>query len=475
MKEKQKPNGDTIPRRQCTAAGVCKWFCSLSTPEKWGVGILSALAVVAAIFGFCNLTAEWMGYKMKMGDALTPGLRFFRDAVIALAAVIGIGTALWRTAAFDRQTRVSENRLLSERFATAAELMAKENYVGQSAIVARVTGARIMENKPAITARISGIHIMEKLAIDAPKEFAEQVVKNLIAYIKEHAQMTATPKLQGQVIPAEPRILGADVKAAFDVLNNILGIPLIKEMIEDKILDFSRANFFGLNLNLEHVRLDYYKRFIETDFRGADLRKATFRDGAILRGAKFQGAYLNDADFRDVNMRDVKLNANLSGTPFITDSDLTGADLRGAILSGAFIKDTKMSGVDVQGANLSPSHFDGEETTMPSYYGATDMTDAVITAPLPDHIKREMRGRIWLNPRAPWAEEIAECSSDIDLQLEMWDCYALAGLVRNLEKGPHSHEVHALVQWARQLLDEDGKVPPESVQLIERMLSEGRR
>ena len=421
------------------------------------------MALLATVAFLCRGTIA-MGIGYADADGLTAGARFFRDFMIGFAAIIGMALAAWRNYALDSQAKtaanqykLAEDRMLSERFALAAELMAKS-----------------IADVPVIAMRINGIHIMEGLALKNPEDFAEQVVKSLIAYIGDNAQLTAMPPKKDGIIAAKPRILGADVKAAFVVLNTILDNTDIKELIPKRALSFSYQNFSGLNLNLEHVSLQHYQYWIRTDFRGADLRGAHFygvdsTNQAILRAAKFQGANLRGTNFLNVNLRDARLNADLSGASF-DDVDLSGAKLRGARLdeTTCLIK-TDMSCASVEGAILNAEFEAG--TTLEASYGATIMTNAHIKVPLPDNVKQSMNGRIWHNQDYSWAGDIAEYPQNPDLQLEQWDCYALAGVVRNLEQFDHLDGADDILKKARELLREEGKIPGECRGLIARMQS----
>lgn len=427
------------------------------TRLSWGEIAAIWVMVALVVFAFRDFLAECVGYAATIEGGMNRGARFFRDFMLGFSALTGIVIATWRTAAFDRQSKTAADelqltrvRLLDDRFAFAAELMMKT-----------------VENIPAITERVSGIHIMGELAFKNPTDFAERVVKSLIAYIGDNAQRTAMPPKEGGGIPVKPRILGADVMSAFRVLNGMLIDTVIREKIADHILDFSYRDFSGLNLNLEHVSLHHYKRWIGADFRGADLRKAHFINEAILRGAKFQGAKLQGAHFLDVNLRDARLNTDLSHA-FINNADLSGADLRGARLVGTYMGEAILSCVQAQGAILHATF--GTGTTLDAFYGATVMTDAHIQVSLSDSVKQSMEGQIW-HLEDNWAEGIAEYPQTPELQLKQWDCYALAGVVRNLEQFDYLDGASDILKQARELLREEGKIPGECRGLIARMQS----
>ena len=305
-----------------------------------------------------------VGY-VSTDSGMNPGARFFRDVVLLSVAIVGISIAAWRNRSLDSQSKaaneqakaankqadtaanqfgLAEKRLLSDQFASAAELMAKETKRG----------------KPAISARVGGIYIMETLAKSAPKEFVEQVVKNLIAYIKGHIQLTATPELKNGESPEYARMLGEDVKSAFAALHNILSDVVIKEIkIGDAILDFSHQDFSYLDLSSSQVNLSHYKNWTMTDFTSSFLHYANF-EGAYLLYAKLIGAHLNNAVLIEANLFEADM----------TNAILTSANLRGAKLESADLSGADLRRAQMQGANLLKTEFKnpfGDKTTRYGY------------------------------------------------------------------------------------------------------------
>ena len=300
-----------------------------------GVSELKVGVIVSHLFGCVKYVANIVFAGFRAGVIFVSGCAALppRTGITAIAA--------WRNVVLDRQSkasadnfkvsadnlRLSEKRLFSEQFATAEELMAKENKDG----------------KPAISTRSSGIHMMEKLAKSAPEEFAEQVVKNLIAYIKGHAQLTATPPLKDGETPTIVRMLGEDVKTAFASLHNILSDDAIKAKIDDTILNFSEQDFSWLVLSRAHANLSHYK-----EWRGAKLQ-SSFLGGVNLKGANLLVAQLHSAGLSAADLTEANL----------TFADMTATDLLGANLHGAKLRGTKLLGAELTQANLSYADMKG--------------------------------------------------------------------------------------------------------------------
>ena len=301
-------------------------WSAVFTRWKWVTGGIVILSVAAILYARDFIAVEWAGYAK---EGMSAGTRFARDFLVALAAILGITIAAWRTFVFDRQFNLAETRLLGERLTAAAELMGKENNAG----------------KPAIASRISGIYIMESLAKKAASDFAEQVVKNLIAYIKDHAQVTAKPALAEGIEPAECRRFGEDVKAAFAVLGSILDDATIK--IDNAILDFSHQDFSFLDFGQARIKMEYYRNLREANLKGAHLPGVVFHIGADLSRANLTDANLQNATLLEVVLSDAKMQkAQLSGI------NLSGAALRRAQLDGANLTWAQLPGANLAGARL---------------------------------------------------------------------------------------------------------------------------
>lgn len=496
-----------------------------NTPSRWGVqewvfaGFFVAVLAVFVFFVIPNKHdfAERFGYTATVTAETTTenvnatvvattssaGARFLRDAVIGILALLTLIVAIWRafihsseakTAEYqaktmaeqaktaaeqaktateqakvsDKQTKLENTRLLHERLTNAGQLLSQEG----------------KEGMPAISARVNGVNIMADLATQLPKVFAEQVVKNLIAYIKDNIQVTARPlpnKQSGDY--PDRRMLGEDVKTAFAVLHRLLSDDEIKARIDDAVLDFAHQNFAWLVLDDSQVQLRHYKNWTKTTFEGSNLTRAHFGNGAILQEADFSKASLRFATLAGVNLSPATMTA-----ADLTDADLQKANLRFADLRWATLVNAKMQGANMrlakmQGANLSDAKLhkaqDGEITILgdafltgarlestdlrdanlrgaylfgaiisanlrgaelDACYGETYMPKAVIDKnQLSDTEKGSMEGCIWCFG-ASWAEGIIEQSQlNIKWELEEYnDGYALAGVLVNFAGAPDS-------------------------------------
>ena len=92
-----------------------------------------------------------------------------------------------------QQAEIAGKRYASEQFSSGVELLAKDNQKGN----------------PAIGARVGGIYALEKLASADPKQYGAQVMKTLVAYIRDNAQRTALPVAAGKMKKNRPPLRNA--------------------------------------------------------------------------------------------------------------------------------------------------------------------------------------------------------------------------------------------------------------------------
>ena len=330
--------------------------------KKWAGGICFLILVAAFILS--DDLAKLAGYGAELPkdkSEISPGARFFRDFVVFVVAAIGIVLAIRRAIDLNRQAKAAEDqsktstmqfeqaekRMLNERYATAAELMAKE-----------------VAGKPAIAARVSGINVMGELANAEPETFLRQTVSTMVAYIKDNVRVTANPPLpEAGKFPITRSILGEDVKAAFLAIQSlyaICGREVPPQLFPSPdYLNFSHCDFSHLDLSKEqiHVNLGVFKWEI-SDLSGVNLQEASL-DGANLTGAILHGADLSGGvSLHDVTLTHAQLQgANLEGARIYDttkwyQANLSWASLRGAILNGndwdAIFFATDFSGADVK-------------------------------------------------------------------------------------------------------------------------------
>ena len=445
-------------------------------------------AVFGFVFDYADKLAGLFGHEKTEG--LSAGAHFARNLGFGLLAFIGILMAAWRNREMSRQadaeidqakaalaqSRASEKHAdaalaqsrASEKHADAALAQSRTSEKQADIALGQIknendriireqfsnsvkTLAQNENSKPAIAARIGGIYALQSLANNYVSQYAAQVVKTLVAYVKVNVQLTKILREDLEI-----SFLGEDVKAAFVVLAQLLDVrdesPEKKFELSDNDLDFSECDFSRLCLDYKQVSGLWHYRWQGSDLRGSDLHCADFRtarmygaqlQGANLRGANLKGARLHNADLRGASLgmgsTDKKFEqTNLQG------AKLRGADLRGAAFSAAHadlaadlsradLNDAKLQDTDLRGVNLS-----GVEN-------------------LPELFSNQ----IWHSeqPELKGVESI-KMSPDRVWDLEPYrDCpYALAGVLRNY-KVIYDHGIipiplRGLLKAARKLLDD---------------------
>ena len=274
----------------------------------------------------------------------------------------------WRNFALDRQSKAASeqaqndsDRIAGERFSDAVKLLAQKD----------------AEHKPAIDARIGGIYSLQTLANNRIKEYGAQVVKTLISYIKQNAQLTAQPPLKENETPKEARALGEDVKTAFNVLEQLLSArkghsaewnkPPDGIKLSDQDLSFSGQDFSWLDLSIGQVGGLFNYAWHNANLQNVNLSEAQLQH-TDLSDTKLQNANLSEAQLQNANLWKAKLqNANLSLAQLqkvdlnhaeLQNANLCKADAQGARLCCAQMQNADLSFANMNGADLSGAEMD---------------------------------------------------------------------------------------------------------------------
>ena len=451
--------------------------------RRWGLrgaaiafGVLLALFLITLAgfhFGYADTLAGFFGHEKT--DGLSAGGHFARNLGFGLLALGGIAMAAWRNREMSRQADAALNQSrASEKQADAVQKQIENESK-------RIAGERFSDgvkmlaqnsknNKPAIAARIGGIYALQSLANNYIPQYAAQVVKTLVAYVRENVQLTKIPyeiPYENTDMDSENQsvehmhFLGEDVKAAFEVLAQLLDkrdkSPEKKFDLSDNDLDFSDCDFSRLFLNYKQVNGLWHYGWQGADLRGSDLHCADFRtarmygaqlQGANLRGANLKGARLHNADlrgaslgmgstdkkFKQTNLQGAKLRgADLRGAAFSAAHADLAADLSRADLNHANLRDTDLRGVNLSGVENLPELFSNQiwRSEQPELKGV----ESIEMSPV----------RKWI--LGPYQ-----------------DCpYALAGVLRNYRVIFHNFDAipsRGLLKAARKLLD-DNQLPKE--------------
>ena len=421
------------------------------------VVLLTLFLITLVGFGYADTVAYFLGYRET--SEFSAGGRFTRDLLLALSALVS-GTAImaWRIWVMSRQADAALNQSRASEKQADAALEKNKNESNQIAGEQFSDAVKMLAqnegSKPAITTRVGGVQALRLLANKYASEYAAQVVRILVAYVRENVQLTKIPYKD-----SEMHFLGEDVKAAFVVLAQLLdGRDESSEKkfeLSDNDLDFSDCDFSRLYLDHRQVSGLRHYRWQGSDLRGSDLRGADFRgarmydaqlQGANLCGADLEGARLHNADLRGASLRMESTDKKFERTK-LQGAKLCRADLRGAAFSATHADlAADLSRADLNDAKLQD----------------TDLREADLSGV--ENFPALSSDQIWHSGQLKGAKSI-ELSPDRVWDLEPYrNCpYALAGVLRNY-KVMYDHGIirilsRGLLKAARKLLD-DNQLPP---------------
>ncbi|WP_017652119.1 pentapeptide repeat-containing protein [Fortiea contorta] len=333
-----------------------------SVPLNWSIAItvIFALSLTLTVFGLPQIRVLSIQQQIQYGiQALaTAGIIFLGLAVMLNAYYSAKHVqALSRSAIAAEKnihigaqnTRISQDKLLAERFIAAIAQLGHEK----------------------IETRIGAIYALERVAQDFPKEHWT-IMEILTAFIRENApirqpvaakQEDSPPisfaKHKGAAHSPQPLDLNfyeespkirTDIQIALTVIGRRNSLQdRENQKLDLRHIDIKRADLLGANLEQADLR--------ESDLSGVDLRGSNLCK-ADLEGAKLSGSILYEANLLHTNLHAANLcwanlnRANLQGAN-LRAANLYGASLRTANLQGANMYKTNLQQATLKVANLS--------------------------------------------------------------------------------------------------------------------------
>lgn len=318
---------------------------------RWLIGITVIFAVSVAAVLFASSNSEGLNIQQKLQS---------RNQALITTAIIFLGLGVMINAYYAakrvdamyksalaaeknvevsiQNTKLSEDRLISERLMTAITQLGHEK----------------------IETRTGAIYVLEKVAQDFPQEHWT-VIEILTAFIRENAPVREIEEQkeddlqptylnrykQGERQPPQLRLnvreesskIRRDIQIALTVIGrrNYLQEDENKKL-DLRNIDLKRVELLGANLQRADLR--------GCDLRGADLRGCNL-SGANLDSVKLSGAILFEANLLKANLQGADIHgANLNR------ADLCGANLRGANLMGASLRAANLQGANLYKVNL---------------------------------------------------------------------------------------------------------------------------
>ena len=445
---------------------------------RWLVGALVLYFIVgdwpAVSLGYAETVTQTVIENGKPVDKemtswLSSSAQFFRDwrdVLIGITATIVFVMTLWRKIAPNRQPKAARERAKIDNLQAQHD---RDRIAGkQFSNAVKLLAQKDTENKPVIDASIGGIYSLQTLANDRIEKYGAQVVKTLIAYIKQNAQLTAQPPLKENETPQKVRTLGEDVKTAFNVLKQLLTArekdstewnePSDGIKLSDQDLSFSVQDFSWLDLSTNQVGGLHRYIWGRVNLQGANLSYAQLQgaklwlaqlQGANLAGAYLQNAKLLDAKLQGTDLSEAQLQDAILFSAQLQGAKLVGADLQGANLTRAQLQDAKLAEAEMQGAKLARADLQGANLADAQMQGA-DLEEAHLQganlagaelqyadlsgAELDDEttLPSNLSGKIWHSGQSQLSEIVSLLpDAEWDLTPFLGSSYALVGVLHN--------------------------------------------
>ncbi|MEP0873901.1 pentapeptide repeat-containing protein [Trichocoleus desertorum AS-A10] len=269
--------------------------------------VLDALKTVAAAFGGVAILFN-VFYAAKRVESMDRA---------AIAAEKNIEVGLKNVEIGLKNAVLTEERLITERFAKAIELLgSKETEI-----------------------RIGGIYALERIANDSPKDYW-QIIEVLAAYVRERAPWPPKPssEIEETITDSENYKVPTDIQATLSVLGrrkHSYGLPE-----EPYSIDLEKTNLRGVTLNSD------------TKFQKANFSKANLQEAKLL-GTKLQEAFFINADLRGAYVINAQLQqANCMSTDF-RGANVFNSNLQEANLMNTNLKGARFTQANLQQANLA--------------------------------------------------------------------------------------------------------------------------
>ena len=302
------------------------------------------LLIVASVLWI--MFPEWL-VDRESGSAT------IRNLVLAIAALIALPLAIWRSIVAERQATAAQKQSLTaqEQSKTARRGLLNERYQ---------KGAEML-GSPILSVRLGGVYALERLAKNHCRGYHIQIMQLFSAFVR-NATADEVGDKEVQTGNDEP-VLREDVQAIMEFLGKRNARRREIERQAEYSVDLRYAELSGVKLqdaDLSDINLSNANMsgaFLSNiDLSDAWLPKVNMSE-AILWGANLSGARLESANLSNARLE----SANLSGPTQLENANLSGANLEGARLCdahllGADLSDAMLSDIDLSGANLDTAN-----------------------------------------------------------------------------------------------------------------------
>ena len=242
-----------------------------------------------------------------------------RNIGLAVAAIIALPVAIWRSRVAEQQVDVAQQGVLNERYQKSAEMLGSE----------------------VLSVRLGGIIALERLALEHPAQHHTEVMKLLFAFIRQpiEDQKVRNDSTWGM------RGGRSDVLAAIDAVKMCRSQNRKTEANSLHVIDLRGADLQQTDLSDIDLSIE-----LETE-------SPAFVRGALLPSIQYARADLSHANLSNARLKDATLSRCFCDRTNFTAADLSGADLTGAGLALSNLRNAILSNATFKGADLSGAEF----------------------------------------------------------------------------------------------------------------------
>ena len=272
---------------------------------RWISGMIMVLAFAVFVADF---------YWEDLRKEAEPPAETIRNLVLAVATVIGIIIAIWRSSVAEHQADTAQRQ--SESIQSQVEIAQDQvkiiqlqaDTAQQSLLNERYQTGSEMLGSSILTVRLGGIYALQSLAEENSEQYHVPVMKLLSAFVRNTARDDAEGDETESARTSGPR---QDVQDAMTAIGRR----------SETAIQLERNSGFKLDLMSANLRC---LRLIDANLSDADLFRADLTD-TWLSGANLSGTCLGEA--------------NLSGAR-LGGADVAGSEWWSTNLSGAFLSQT---------------------------------------------------------------------------------------------------------------------------------------
>ena len=268
------------------------------------------IAWIVLVVAGATLISIWYWGWLSLGDSNGAAIR---NVVLAVAAVIALPLAVWRSIVAARQSETAQHGLLNERYQKGAAML----------------------SSAVLSVRLGGIYALARLAQDHPAQYHVSIFQLFCAFVRCPPEEAKTE----QDAQKERVRLRPDVQAVMTAISGRSQAGLDYEKATRGLMLQTVSSKEGVTVRrMGHFWLDLREADLRcVDLLDAELSNANFAH-ADLSASILLEANLSRAQLQTVNLSRAQLwkanlsHANISQRANLSHADLTSANITEALL-----------------------------------------------------------------------------------------------------------------------------------------------